>query len=102
MLHLEIFVPRKGNTPLWGHEFDIKGRKLSKSCVFSQRASLVAQLVKNLPAMRETWVQSLGWEDPLFLQSRSGLRPTLPKHGKIRVRSVRPVGHVMSLGVLLL
>ena len=29
------------------------------------RASLVAQLVKNLPAMRETWVGSLGWEDPL-------------------------------------
>ena len=28
-------------------------------------ASLVAQLVKNLPAMRDTWVQSLGWEDPL-------------------------------------
>ena len=27
--------------------------------------SLVAQLVKNLPAMRESWVQSLGWEDPL-------------------------------------
>ena len=28
-------------------------------------ASLVAQMVKNLPAMRETWVRSLGWEDPL-------------------------------------
>ena len=28
-------------------------------------ASLVAQLVKNLPAMWETWVQSLGWEDLL-------------------------------------
>ena len=28
-------------------------------------ASLVAQLVKNLPAMRETWVQSLGWADSL-------------------------------------
>ena len=27
--------------------------------------SLVAQIVKNLPAMRETWFQSLGWEDPL-------------------------------------
>ena len=27
--------------------------------------SLVAQMVKNLPALRETWVQSLGWEDPL-------------------------------------
>ena len=25
----------------------------------------VAQLVKNLPAMPETWVRSLGWEDPL-------------------------------------
>ena len=28
-------------------------------------ASLVAQLVKDPPAMQETWVQSLGWEDPL-------------------------------------
>ena len=28
-------------------------------------ASLVAQTVKNLPAMSETQVQSLGWEDPL-------------------------------------
>ena len=29
------------------------------------RASVVAQLVKNLPAMQETWVQSLDWKDPL-------------------------------------
>ena len=29
------------------------------------RASLVAQMVKNPPARWETWVQSLGWEDPL-------------------------------------
>ena len=28
-------------------------------------ASLVAQLVKNLPAMWETWIRSLGWKDPL-------------------------------------
>ena len=28
-------------------------------------ASLVAQRLKRLPAMRETWVQVLGWEDPL-------------------------------------
>ena len=28
-------------------------------------ASLVAQLVKNMAAMWETWVRSLGWEDPL-------------------------------------
>ena len=29
------------------------------------RAPLIAQLVKNLPAMQETPVQFLGWEDPL-------------------------------------
>ena len=28
-------------------------------------ASLIAQLVKNPPALQETWVESLGWEDPL-------------------------------------
>ena len=28
----------------------------------------MAQLVKNLPAMRETWVLSLGWEDPLEMR----------------------------------
>ena len=33
--------------------------------ITNSRASLVAQLVKNLPAVQETWVQSLGWEDPL-------------------------------------
>ena len=31
----------------------------------SLRTSLLAQTVKNPPAMRETWVASLGWEDPL-------------------------------------
>ena len=36
------------------------------------RASLVAQRIKNPPAMRETWVQSLGWEDPW----RRAERPT--------------------------
>ena len=35
--------------------------------VFSRdgKFNLVAQLVKNPPAMQETWVRSLGWEDPL-------------------------------------
>ena len=28
-------------------------------------ASLVVQIVKNLPSVQETWVPSLGWEDPL-------------------------------------
>ena len=31
----------------------------------SIRASLMVQMVKNLPAMQETWVRSLDWEDPL-------------------------------------
>ena len=29
------------------------------------KASLIPQQVKNLPAMQETWVRSLGWKDPL-------------------------------------
>ena len=36
-----------------------------KSVVKCYWASLVAQMVKNLPAMWETWVQTLAWEDPL-------------------------------------
>ena len=32
---------------------------------FFDWASLVAQMVKNLSTMQETWVQSLGWEDPV-------------------------------------
>ena len=31
----------------------------------SKHLLLIVQLVKNLPVMQETWVQSLGWEDPL-------------------------------------
>ena len=54
-------------------------------------ASLVAQLVKNQPAMRETWVQSLGWEDPLEKgttthSSNSGLENSMdkPKAGSLK------------------
>ena len=36
-----------------------------RSGLVFRRASLVAQLVKNLPVTRETWVRSLVWEDPL-------------------------------------
>ena len=34
-------------------------------CTQASWASLVTQMVKNLPAMQETQVRSLGWEDPL-------------------------------------
>ena len=40
---------------IWGEGVEIS----------SHWATLVAQIVKNPPAMQETWVQSLGWEDPL-------------------------------------
>ena len=42
--------------------FSFSTWKMSMTCYW---ASLVAQLVKNLPAMQETWVPFLGWEDPL-------------------------------------
>ena len=56
--------------------------------------SLVAQMVKNLPAMQETWVQSLGLEDPL---EREWL-PTpifLPgeSHGQRSLAGYSPHGH---------
>ena len=42
-----------------------KSNTINQLTSFYYRASLVAQLVKNLPAMGKTWVWSLGWEDPL-------------------------------------
>ena len=41
-----------------------QGQQLS-ACLMDERTSLVAQTVKRLSTMQETWVQSLGWEDPL-------------------------------------
>ena len=46
----------------------------------SSGASLVAQMVKNLPAMRETWVLSLGWEDPLEATHSSILAWRIPRN----------------------
>ena len=47
-------IPGSGTSAGEGIDYPLK---------YSQ-ASLVTQLVKNLPTMRETWVRSLGWEDP--------------------------------------
>ena len=46
-------------------EKERKGTGCWSASIYTDRASLVAQLVKNPPAMRETWVRSLGWEDAL-------------------------------------
>ena len=47
-----------------GHNLVTEPQQNSTYC-YKVRASLVAQMVKNPPAMWETWIQSLGWEDPL-------------------------------------
>ena len=52
-----MLIPRRPEAKDERHKFHIPLR--------ARGASLVAQLVKNPPTMRETWVQSLGWEDPL-------------------------------------
>ena len=41
------------------------GRLLDKEMATHSRASLVAQMVKNLPTMQETWIRSLSREDPM-------------------------------------
>ena len=40
-------------------------RRRGQQRMISKTTSLIAQSVKNLPAMQETWVRFLGWEDPL-------------------------------------
>ena len=57
LLHFQSF-PASGSFPM-SRSFT------SDHHTIKNKASLVAQLVKNPPAMQETWVQSLGWEDPL-------------------------------------
>ena len=48
-------IPRSGSSPGEGTGYPFQ----------YSWASLVAQMIKNPPAVRETWVQSLGWEDLL-------------------------------------
>ena len=62
-------------------------------------ASLVAQMVKRLSTMRETWVQSLGWEDPL--EKEMAIRsstiawkiPWTEEPGRLQSTGLQRVGH---------
>ena len=50
----------------WGCKESDMTERLNWTELYSiRRSSLVAQMVKSLPAMCETWVHSLGWEDTL-------------------------------------
>ena len=64
-----------------------------------QGASLVAQMVKNPPAIRETWVRSLGWEDPLEegMGTHSSILawriPWTEEPGRLQSIGLQRVGH---------
>ena len=59
----------------------------------------MAQTVKNLPAMQETWVQSLGWEDPLEkgMATHSSILawriPWTEEPGGLQLMGLQRVGH---------
>ena len=63
------------------------------------RASLIAQSVKNLPAVQETWVQSLGWED--FLEKEMETHYSIlawkilwtEEPGRLQSMGLQRVGH---------
>ena len=65
----------------------------------SERASLVAQIVKRLSAMQETLVRSLGWEDPLEkeMAAHSSILawkiPWIPESGRLPSMGSQRVGH---------
>ena len=61
----------------------------------------MAQMVKNLPAMQETWVQPLGWEDPLekgMATHSSILRLPCGSAGKESACIVEDLGSIPRLG----
>ena len=71
--------------------------QLNVPSLLNLTASLVTQVVKNLPAMQETWVRSLDWEDPW----RKTWQPTpvfLPRefHGQRSLMGYSPWGHKES------
>ena len=54
-----------GSSFFRAHWAAFPGKKLREGKLMKWRASLVAQMVKSLPAVQETWVWSLSWEAPL-------------------------------------
>ena len=63
------------------------------------RTSLVALMVKHLPTMWETWVRSLGWEDPLEKEmathssTLAGKIPWTEECGRLQSMGLQRVGH---------
>ena len=68
-------------------------------CMFFRDASLVAQMVKRLPAMQETRVQFLGWEDLLekeiatYSSILAWKIPWMEEPGRLQSMGLQRVGH---------
>ena len=73
------------------------GQAYSKCSINTK--SLVAQTVKNLPAMQETWFRYLGWEDPLEkkMATHSSILawriPSTEEPGGLQFMGLQRVGH---------
>ena len=63
------------------------------------KTSLLAQMIRSLPAMQETWVRSLGWEDPLEkeIATHSSILawkiPWTEEPGRLQSMGLQRVGH---------
>ena len=76
VLGLNCNAGDSGLIPGWGRS---AGEGIDYPLQYSW-ASLVAQMIKNLPAMRETWVQFLGWEDSPGGKHGNPLQYTIDKY----------------------
>ena len=93
-----LFVNMSPYLP-WHYNQQKAGSLAYQICI--PRVSLVAQTVKNLPTMWETWVQSLGWEDSLeegMATHSSILAWRIPHteekpHGRLQSMGSQRVGH---------
>ena len=96
-----LLLGRKAMTNL---DSILKSRDITlpkKVCIDKVRffqASLVAQSVENPPAVRETWVRSLGWEDPLEegMATHSSVLAWRSAHGQRSLAGYSPWGHKES------
>ena len=74
---------------------DLRSKKINQNLhLHHYSVSLVAQMVKNPPAIRETWVWSLGWEDPLEkgMATHSNILAWRIPHGKKSLAGYSPWG----------
>ena len=68
-------------------------------CISTHRGFAGGQMVKDLPIMQETWVRSLGWEDPLEKGKATHSYPVAWKipwreePGRLQSRALERVGH---------